>query len=296
MRRLFLSLAPLLIAAAGLAQESDPRGPLGEPSGAPAPRPDVSPRLTDPGISSAADCAAEIKTDPSTAREKAALWYRLGGGVEARLCEASALEAMGAEATAAQLLTQVAQNPNRAMDLDLRATTYEDAARIWLDIGKPDLARDALLSANRLTDPSADRLVDLARAEAGTEDWAAARTALDQALGLDPRNAVALALRAATLRHLGDTGAALADADQALSLSPDLPEALFEKGAALAVQNDDAGAAAAWMRLIETHPDSDLAGPARRNLQRLSEAVPEPRPQPPEEPGPLPRPAAQPRG
>ena len=288
MRRSFLVLAPLLVAAASFAQEAAP------PSG--APRPDVSPRLTDPGLSSAEECEAEIKASPSTAREKAALWYRLGGGTEARLCEAAALEAMGADATAAQLLTQVAQNPNRAMDLVLRAITYGDAARLWLRVGRPDLARDALLSANRLTDPDAERWIALARAQAGMEDWAAARDALDKALALDPRDAVALALRAAARRHLEDVDGALADAGQALALAPDQPEALFEQGAALATRGDARGAADAWTRLIELHPESDLAAPARRNLQRLSEAVPEPRPQPPEEPGPLPRPAAPPPG
>ncbi len=283
MRRLFRILPPLLLAAAASAEETRPSGP-----------PAVMPPLNDSEITSAAECEAEIARAPSTAREKAALWYRLGGGVEARLCEASALEAMGADATAAQLLTQVAQNPNRVMDLDLRATTYEDAARLWQRVGRPDLARDALLSANRLTDPTAERWVSLARAQAGVENWPQARDALDKALALDPDDPISLALRAATRRHLDDTEGALADADKALEIAPDRPEALFEKGAALATMGDMPGAAAAWTRLIELHPDSDLAAPTRRNLQRLSEAVPEPRPPLPEEPGPLPRPAAPP--
>jgi tetratricopeptide (TPR) repeat protein len=290
MRRVFLISALLCAATAASAQDSAPS------ADGPAVLPGATSGPADPGIASAADCEAAIKSGPAQAREKAALWYRLGGGTEARLCEAAALEAMGADATAAQLLTGVAQNPNRAMDLNLRATTYEDAARLWLRLDRPDLARDALLSANRLTDPTAARFVDLARAQAGLEDWTAARDALDQALALDPDDAMAIALRAATLRHLGDTPGALAEARRALALSPDQPEALFEEAAALATTGDTGAAEAAWMRLITTHPDSDLAAPARRNLQRLSEAASEPTPRPPEQPGPRPRPAVPPRG
>ena len=308
MRRLFLITA-LLCAGTVAAEARDAAPPSDpEPDIAPlsAPMPEAAPEGAaagsappgpdDPGIASAQECEASIKVDPAATREKAALWYRLGGGTEARLCEAAALEAMGADATAARLLTGLAQNPNRAMGSDLRATTYEDAARLWLRLDRPDFARDALLAANRLTEPDAARLTDLARAQAGLGDWTAARAALDQALALDPDDAVAVALRAATLRHLGDTPGALAEARRALTLEPDQPEALFELAAALATEGDDAGAEAAWMRLLATHPDSDLAAPARRNLQRLSEAAPEPIARPPEQPGPRPRPAVPPRG
>ena len=108
-------------------------------------------------ITSADQCDAAVAANPASAREAAAVWYRLGGGTAARLCEASALEAMGADTTAAQLLTGVAQNTNRAMPLDLRATVLEDAGRLWLRAGRPDLTLETLASANRLTaaDPDA---------------------------------------------------------------------------------------------------------------------------------------------
>ena len=66
-------------------------------------------------IRSAADCTAAVAADPAAAREDAALWQRTGGGVPARLCEAAALSALGANATAARLLTNLAENPNRAI-------------------------------------------------------------------------------------------------------------------------------------------------------------------------------------
>ena len=52
-------------------------------------------------------------------------------------------------------------------------------------------------------------------------------------------------------------------------IAPDLAEALFEQGAARAETGDTSGAADAWLTLIDKHPDSNLAGLARFNLQRL---------------------------
>ena len=68
-----------------------------------APRPLVlAALLAAPGaraeIRSADECAAAVAADPAAAREDAAVWLRMGGGVPARLCEASALAALGAHA------------------------------------------------------------------------------------------------------------------------------------------------------------------------------------------------------
>ncbi len=221
-------------------------------------------------IRSADDCAAAVAADPAAAREDAAAWQRLGGGVPARLCEASALAALGAHATAAQLLTALAENPNRAISADLRATVLTDGARQWLAARHPDLARQALAQADRLTAADPDRQVLLARAAAAEADWPAARSALQAALAAQPDNALAHALLAATLRNQGDPAAALAEAEQASRLDPDLPEALFETAAALAETGQPERAAELWLQLIDLHPDSDLAALARANLQRLN--------------------------
>src|SRR5690606_33746399 len=123
-------------------------------------------------------------------------WTRRGGGAEARLCEAAALAAMGATATAARLLTALAANPNRAMGVQSRATALIDAARLWLDAGAPDLASEALDSAARLTPD--EREIALVRADiaAAEGDWPAALAALDARLAADPEDAPARALRA----------------------------------------------------------------------------------------------------
>ncbi|MFO1105642.1 MAG: hypothetical protein U1E34_06045 [Amaricoccus sp.] len=223
-------------------------------------------------ITSADQCDAAVAANPASAREAAAVWYRLGGGTAARLCEASALEAMGADTTAAQLLTGVAQNTNRAMPLDLRATVLEDAGRLWLRAGRPDLTLETLASANRLTAADPDRLMLQARAEAAGGDWTATEATLRAFLAAKPDDPLGLALHAAALRQLGEIDAARGEAARALACDPGLAEAQFESAAALAEAGDRDGAGRLWLLLIEQHPDSSLAGLARRNLQGLNAA------------------------
>jgi tetratricopeptide (TPR) repeat protein len=215
-------------------------------------------------------CTAAIAADPAAAREAAAVWHRTGGGVPARLCEASALAAMGAHGTAAQLLGNLAANPNRVMMPGLRAVILTDGAGQWLAAGRPDLAAAALAEASRIAAPDADGQLLLARVAAAQADWPAARVALDAALADRPDDALAHALLAATLRNQGEPAAALAEAERALALAPDLPEALFEAGAALAETGQGDRAAQVWLQLIAAQPDSDLAALARTNLQRLN--------------------------
>ncbi|HET9067903.1 MAG TPA: hypothetical protein VFN28_04610 [Amaricoccus sp.] len=215
-------------------------------------------------------CNAAVAADPAAAREAAALWQRSGGGVPARLCEASALAALGAHATAARLLTGLAANPNRAMSAGLRATVLADGARQWLAAGRPDHAGAALAEADGITVPDADRQILAARVAAAGGDWPAAETALRAALADRPDDALAHALLAAALRNAGDPAAALGEAERARSLDPALPEALFETGAALAETGETARASQVWLELIAAHPRSEFAALARANLQRIN--------------------------
>jgi tetratricopeptide (TPR) repeat protein len=221
-------------------------------------------------IRSAGECAAAVAADPASAREEAAVWARSGGGVPARLCEAAALTGLGAHGNAALLLTRLAENPNRAMAPELRAIVLGDAAGAWISAGRPDLATAALDQADRLAEPDGRRLILRARAAAAGADWPAAQAALVRAVTADPDDALAHALLAAALRHLGEPEAARAEADAALRLAPDLPEALFEAAAAAAETGDPVRAGGLWQRLIALDPDGPLASDARGNLQRLN--------------------------
>jgi tetratricopeptide (TPR) repeat protein len=221
-------------------------------------------------VRSAEDCAAAVAADPAAAREAAAVWTRLGGGVPARLCEADALAAMGAHATAAQILVALGANPNRSIPSAVRAVVLADGAGQWLAAGRPDLARATLAEADKLTPPDAARRLLAARAAAAEADWPVARVTLEALVAAEPGNALAHALLAASLRNLGDPEAALGAAETARRLAPDLPEALFEVGAALAETGEGERAAEAWLALIAAAPDSELAALARANIQRLN--------------------------
>jgi tetratricopeptide (TPR) repeat protein len=223
-------------------------------------------------IASTAECEAAIASDPQLAREDAGQWSRSGGGVEARICEAAALEAMGATATAARLLSEVAANPGRSMPRDLRAILFEDAARLWAEAGQPGPARQALDRAVGLAQPGPDRLLRRARVSAALADWPAATRTLDALIAADPRDAEAFALRAASLRHEGRFTLAMESVRTALHLSPDLPQGLFEAGATAAEMGSRRLAESYWLELIGLHPDDPLAPLAERNLVRLREA------------------------
>ncbi len=220
-------------------------------------------------IRSAEACAAAVAADPAAAREQASIWTRLGGGAEAEICEATALEAMGAQGSAALILTRLAEDRNRALAPELRLSVLEDAARLWLAAGRPDLALATLDNLDRLAPPPPARTMLRARAAAATGDWPAAVASLDALVAADPADARARALRAAALRQGGDPAAALLEAEAALALAPDLPEALFEAAAAEAEAGDPDAARAHWLRLIATHPDDPLATLARRNIAAM---------------------------
>lgn len=217
-------------------------------------------------IRSAEDCRLAIAADAPAAREAASVWKRLGGGTEAELCEAEALEAMGAYGSAALILTRLGEDRRRALPLPLRVSVLEDAARLWLEAGRPDLARQGLGNLARIAAPAPAQLLLAARAEAGLGDWGAAAATLSALLEAEPGNAQAHALRAAALRRGGDPAAAAIEADRALALDPTLAEGLFEAAAAAAETGDRTTARDYWLRLIRSQPDHPLASTARRNL------------------------------
>jgi tetratricopeptide (TPR) repeat protein len=239
-------------------------------------------------IRSAEECRLAVAADAPSAREAASVWKRLGGGTEAELCEAEALEAMGAFRSAASILTRLGENPKRALPLALRTSVLEDAARLWLADGRPDLARQGLANLARVTEPTPSQLMLAARAEAGLGQWNASAATLATLIAAEPQNAEAHALRAAALRLGGDPAGAAAEADKALALDPDLAPARFEAAAAAAEGGDRLQAEAIWTRLIRAHPDHPLATSARRNLAGVPSAAPEPIPPHPGPPRPRP--------
>jgi tetratricopeptide (TPR) repeat protein len=220
-------------------------------------------------IASLAECEAAVKADPALAREEAAGWAVLGGGALAKACEAMALEALGATKTAAAILTDVAVDRSNGLSAEARVDFLADAARLWLAAREPKLAEEAAGRILSLTGETAETLALRAEARGRQDRWAEARADLDRALDLEPARPDILALRAAANRKEGRPDAALKDADAALAGLPALPEALFERGAALIILKRVPEALDTWFRLIELHPDSELAALARRNIQAI---------------------------
>ncbi|MEL6235568.1 MAG: tetratricopeptide repeat protein [Pseudomonadota bacterium] len=222
------------------------------------------------GLTSMAQCMQRISQDPQRAREEAAQWLVLGGGAEARACEARALEALGARATAAVILVEVAADWGNGLPAFSRAAMMRDAGRLWLAEGNFVIAEQALTQAISIGLDDADTRVMRAEARGRQGLWTGAISDLDTALASHPDRADLLALRAAARRKSGDTDGALTDAEAALALLPTFPEALFEKGAALAVSGRIPDALAVWFELIRLHPETEMAELARRNMQQLA--------------------------
>ncbi|HEU0223747.1 MAG TPA: tetratricopeptide repeat protein [Paracoccaceae bacterium] len=221
-------------------------------------------------IRSMAECVAAIGTRPSVAREEAAQWATFGGGAEAKACEARALEALGAKTTAAVILTEVASDRGNGLPAATRAALLRDAGRLWLEEGQPAVAREALTRGLDIGPADPDALAMRGEASGRLGLWPDAVRDLTEALKLAPGRADILALRAAAKRKSRDPAGGLEDAEAALANLPHLEEALFEKGACLAVLGRIPEALDVWFRLIELHPESEMAELARRNIQQLS--------------------------
>ncbi|GIX13935.1 MAG: hypothetical protein KatS3mg118_1894 [Paracoccaceae bacterium] len=221
-------------------------------------------------IDSMAACMARIAEDPQAAREEAARWLVLGGGAEARACEARALEALGARGSAAVILAELAADRGNGLPKATRAAMLRDAGRLWLAEEQFALSVEALTRAIALGLDDPDTRVMRAEAHGRLGQWQEAIADLNAALAVAPDRPDLLSLRAAARRRSGDAAGALADAEAALAVLPTYPEALFEKGAALAVAGRTRAALEVWFELIRLHPDSEMAELARRNLQQLA--------------------------
>lgn len=128
-------------------------------------------------LTSLSDCDNAIVADPARAREAAARWITEGGGGQARLCEAFALDATGATGTAAIRFTEIAQDPNIALSAPQRAAAFLEAARLWEDVGQLTLARETLEAAQSL-DPNGDIPLHIARIALALRDGETARAML----------------------------------------------------------------------------------------------------------------------
>jgi cytochrome c-type biogenesis protein CcmH/NrfG len=109
------------------------------------------------------------------------------------------------------------------------------------------------------TDPkNKDLLLRVAYFYKSAHQFKEAARYLQQALLLDPKNAVVRTERASCLYYDGDVDGALAELQQSLKANPTDANSLFNLGMIrLNGKQDSAGAIAAWQKLLNSHPDLD---------------------------------------
>lgn len=203
-------------------------------------------------------CLAGSIDAPAAQRERAARELALGGGTPWRICEALALEAMGARRAAATALSELAQDQTAGLDPEDRAELADAASALWQEVGQFRLAR--------LLAQSGDRLVTLARAEASVGDWQGLLETLDR-LGAVKGSDRPL-LRARALIELGQS----TRAREVLAPLPRTPTSELER-ARLQLEMGETADAAARLASIATM-DPTLRAEKQRLLRRLLAASP----------------------
>ncbi|TYO89095.1 hypothetical protein [Oceanicella actignis] len=216
-----------------------------------------------------AACVALLDADPAAAREAAAEWRRFGGGAQAGICEALALSALGAQATAARLLDQLAAEEAGAAPPERLRAMRALAADLWLAARRPEQALASLAAALDLAPGDPALLAARAQARAMTQDWAGARADLDAALRAAPGAPALLVARAQARAALGDAAGALADAEAALAAAPEDAQAWLEAGRALEALGRRDAARERYLGAIARDRQGPTGAAARRALQLM---------------------------
>ena len=257
------------LAPAELTDWTDPLSPFG-----PAPQAEADADAQARARNSAQDsarCQQAVAADPVAGRELARDWAARGGGVPAAVCEALALEAQGAAATAAQRLENAAETaPEASLPSPARAALYEVAAGFRLRALQPEQALEAADAGLALegAGPILARLRAEALAALSRPDEALA--ALDQALAAAPRDLPGLILRARLRLETNQPEGAAADAGRALALQEGAPDLWLLLGQAQARAGQRAQARESLLRAVALDREGRTGDRARRALQTLA--------------------------
>ncbi|HEY4343605.1 MAG TPA: hypothetical protein VGN05_04615 [Parvibaculum sp.] len=213
-------------------------------------------------------CVALVQSNAAKALTYARAWRpHAGAQAPAALhCEALALSALGRAAEAATAFSQVALNMESAPK-EARAEAYAQAADAWVLADDLARARTAIDQALAL-DPDSQYLIARGNIRALAKDWEGARVDAGEVLAELPTSVDALTLRAAALRHLGYPKAALADAERAASIAPHDLAALLERGRLRVANGNVAGGRNDWADVVrfakETGRPKDPSAEAAR--------------------------------
>lgn len=214
-------------------------------------------------------CIAETRSDPAKAIETANSWRAAGGGLPARHCLAMAYLAQERFAPAAVALEQAARAAEAERD---RAAPdlWGQAGNAALLAGDTAKAHAYLSSALAGAGPDPARrgqlLIDRARASVELGRPGDARSDLDQAIRLLPRDPAAWLLSATLARRQGELLRASTEIAEAAKLVPGDPDIMLEQGNIAGAQGDATAARAHWQAVVKAAPDSPAGQQAAKAL------------------------------
>lgn len=218
-------------------------------------------------------CLDVATGDPAAGVRFARDWAVDGGGFSAEQCRGFAearAERWDAAAGAFDAAATEAQ----------KAGSARDAARLWAQAGNAALAGGKAQQARGYFDAAlghglpdgiakGEIYLDRARALVMADDMAGARADLDLALQQAGEDPLAWLLSATLARRQDDLDRARRDIGEAKKRAPDDASVALEEGNIAILSGDEAGAKAAWQRVLTLAPDSGQAEAARESLGRL---------------------------
>lgn len=176
------------------------------------------------------ECAALANSNPIAAEQKANEWLKIDDGVGPHHCRAMAFYGQRRFGEAAQELT-FTRSKIEPGNVALRSYVAKQAARAWMDTGRPDAAITAL--GEQITDMglvrgdnanvsqlTSELLLERARLRVKYGQPTEAVQDLDQAVTLTPTDEAVLMERATAFAQLNDLALARQDVASVLKLNP----------------------------------------------------------------------------
>lgn len=168
----------------------------------------------------------------------------------------------------------VVDGKKTAADSVMYASMLSQAAQAWLMAGELDRANDAASRALSVVKKGSavhiEILLDRAQILAADEDYDLALEDIDAALIYDSQNLLALLFQAAGKRAVGQYVDAKSSIDRAYAIDPKNPSVLLERSNIAFMLGDKEAARQDLLIIVRDYPDSHAAPSARMNLERMA--------------------------
>jgi len=214
--------------------------------------------------------------DPAAAIDDAVRWTGEKGGMFARQCLAVAYANQARWDSAATAFEEAAGEAETAKDSKRAATYWTQAGNAWLAAKKPPKARAAInaaLASGMLQGLAlGEAYLDRARAAVASGENAGARADIDVAIAKAGDDPLAWLLSATLARRMNDLPRAQKDIAEAVKRAGDDAAVQLEAGNVAAAGGDEAGAKAAWNKVVAAAPGSPQASAARAALAQFDTA------------------------